>query len=79
MNQKGVIIDEFTSMKKDNLIIILAFVSSVFLFSLLFILPLNDHGVVRLLILAMVLFMVGLLLFFFKILRLLRVLGFKIQ
>lgn len=67
------IIDEFKPTRKDNLIIIIAFVLSI-LIILQFILinPSNDNYIVIYLILSIFLFGIGLLLLYLKIFRLLR-------
>lgn len=65
-------------MKEGNLVIILTFISSVLIFFINILISPNIHYFVIGLILAMVLFMVGLMLVFMKIFRLLRSAGFKI-
>lgn len=65
-------------MKEGNLVIILAFASSVLVFFLTILISPNIHYVGIGLILAITLFVIGLLLVFMKINRLLRSSGFKI-
>ena len=66
----AVLIDEFKPTKKENLIIIFAFASSVLLFFLLFIIPLNQTYVGIMLMLSFILFGVGLLMVIWKLFKL---------
>jgi hypothetical protein len=65
-------------LKEGNVVIILAFISSVLIFFLNILISPNIHYFTMGLILAMVLFMIGLMLVFMKIFGLLRSAGFKI-